>query len=74
MTSKLEILNEIITTHQHKKVKCKNGKVLIDVITAQAIMLIYNAIKLEENKAKFLTWDWVAMSNFAWNKCKFSMT
>lgn len=43
--SKLDILNNIVSSHTGKKVKCRNGKVYIDLCTAKSILLIYNAIK-----------------------------
>lgn len=74
MKTKLEILHEIIEQHQHKKLKCRNRKILIDVVTAQAIMLIYNNLKKEESKVKFMTCDWDKMAEFAWKRCNFSMS
>lgn len=71
MKTKLEILKEVIE-NGHMKVKCRNSKVLLDSITAKAILLIYENLKKQENKDGFLSWDWDRMCSFAWKRCNFN--
>lgn len=65
MKSKLEILNEILSQKQHKKVKCRNQRVLLDQTTALLILQIYDRLKV-----KFMLWDWDRLASFAWSKAK----
>ncbi len=71
MKTKLDILNEIMADRQCMKVKCRNGKVLLDGLTAEAILRVYNGLQKEENKITFLNWDWDRIASFAWKKCSF---
>jgi hypothetical protein len=68
--NKLEILNDIVTYCSARKVKSNSKKILLDVSTAKVILLVYNAIKKEEIKQKYLDLDWLRMANFAWSKIK----
>jgi hypothetical protein len=71
--NKLEILNDIVNCSQSRKVKCKNGKVYLDVCTAKTILLVYSALKEQKNKERFLAWDWHTMASFSWGKCGFKL-
>lgn len=68
MKSKLDLLKKVITTYQHKYVKCRDKKILIDTLTAQGILLIYDKLN-EVNKEKYLNMDWDKMASIAWKHC-----
>ena len=60
--SKLDKLRQIVNEHQYRKI----DGVLVDVVTANAILTIYDAMKKEENKEKYLSMDIRKMANVAW--------
>lgn len=59
--SKLDRLRQIVKEHQYQKIE----GVLVDVVTANAILTIYDAIN-ETNKAKFIALPIDKMASVAW--------
>lgn len=60
--SKLDKLRQIVSEHQYQKI----DGVIVDVVTANAILTIYDAMKKEENKEKYLSMDIRKMASVAW--------
>lgn len=60
--SKLDKLRQIVKEHQHQKI----DGVIVDVVTANAILTIYDNMKKVENKEKYLSMDISKMASVAW--------
>lgn len=58
---KLDKLRQIVKEHQYQKIE----GVLVDVVTANAILTIYDAIN-DTNKAKFIALPIDKMASVAW--------
>ena len=61
--SKLDKLRQIVSEHQYQKI----DGVLVDVVTANAILTVYDAMKKEDNKEKYLSMDISKMASVAWS-------
>ena len=61
--SKLGKLRQIVSEHQYQKI----DGVIVDVATANAILTIYDAMKKNENKEKYLSMDISKMASVAWS-------
>lgn len=59
--SKIDKMRKIVSEHQHAKIE----GVIVDASTAQAILLVYDSLK-PENQAKFASLDVRVMGNVAW--------
>ena len=60
--SKLDKLRQIVKEHQCRKI----DGVIVDVLTANAILTVYDAIN-ETNKAKFIKLPIDKMASVAWS-------
>ena len=69
MTTKLEILNRIVTNCQYEKVKINGKKTVLDGTTASAILSVYKALN-DEQKEKFINLEWQKMINITWKLIK----
>ncbi len=67
MVSKLEILKAILSEHQYRKVKSCGRWMILDAITANAILGVYNSLS-DSSKEKFLKLDWSKMAALAYRK------
>ena len=61
--SKLDKLRQIVNEHQYQKI----DGVIVDIVTANAIITVYDAMKKEGNKEKYLSMDISKMASVAWS-------
>ena len=66
---KIDLIRDIVEQHQYQKVKSKGHVEILDGVTANAILLIYDNIN-DENKKKFASWSLHRMVDFAWSHIK----
>ena len=69
--NKIEICQKVIDDKQYTYVKASRGKMMLDGLTATAIVKIYNAIKDPIQKENFLKADWEKIANFSIKRCGF---
>jgi hypothetical protein len=72
--SMIEILRNIYENHTAKRIKFLDGFMVIDALTANAMLCIYDAIS-DKNKIKFSEklkskTGFIQMANFAFSKTK----
>lgn len=73
MKTKIEIVNEVLNEGVAIKVQniSKGGKtsrILLDVQSANLINTVYNAIKDNNNREKFMCLSWISILNFCYKQ------
>lgn len=71
MKTKIEVVDSVLKDKQVIKVNYvtregKNKKILLDMITANLIRQVYDAIEKPEHREKFMSLDWLRIVKFAW--------
>jgi len=66
--SKIEVLRKIVRDRQCRKVKGKNGMIMMDSYTASLLTQLYDKLTKDESIIKFETASWEALANFVYKK------
>lgn len=65
MLSKIEICQKVVTEQQYTKVKSNGRYMILDGVTANAILKVYNTLKNPDAKDKFTKLEWPRMASLA---------
>lgn len=72
----LQDLKQIVSDHQHKKIRFEDGAIDVDGVTANMLLTVFDALSKEEAKEKFKrmlsqsTTSFMKLVDFGWKQTR----